>query len=56
MNKKHFSKYIAENINISSQKANILIETFTTNVNQAIFEGHTLSQVRDTNIQHKKAS
>ena len=43
MNKKHFSKYIAENLNISSQKANILIEAFTTNLNQAIFEGHTVS-------------
>lgn len=43
MNKKHFSKYIAENLNISSQKANILIEAFTTNLNQAIFEGYTVS-------------
>ena len=43
MNKKHFSKYIADNLNISKNQANILIEAFTTNLNQAIFEGHTVS-------------
>ncbi len=43
MNKKHFSKYIADNLNISKLQANILIDVFTTNLNQAIFEGHTVS-------------
>ena len=43
MNKKHFSKYIADNLNISKLQANILIDTFTTNLNQAIFEGYTVS-------------
>lgn len=43
MNKKHFSKYIADNLNISNIQANILIDAFTTNLNQAIFEGYTVS-------------
>lgn len=43
MNKNNFSKYIADNLNISKVQANILIDAFTTNLNQAIFEGYTVS-------------
>jgi nucleoid DNA-binding protein len=42
MNKEHFSKYIADNLNISKRSANIIIETFVENLNQAIGEGNAV--------------
>ena len=42
MNKEHFSKYIADNLNISKRNANTIIETFVENLNQAIGEGNAV--------------
>ncbi len=43
MDKKHFAKYVSENLHISPKHANLIIDVFTENVEQAINEGHSVS-------------
>ena len=39
MNKKTFAEYISDNMNISDTQADIIIDVFTSNLAQAMFEG-----------------
>ena len=43
MDRETFAKYISENLAISQKKATKIIDDFTSNISQAIFEGHVVS-------------
>ena len=40
MNKKTFAEYISDNMSISDTQADIIIDVFTSNLAQAMFEGN----------------
>ena len=40
MNKKNFAEYISDNMNISDTQADIIIDVFTSNLAQAMYEGN----------------
>lgn len=42
MDKNIFAKYMATNLAISPKHANLIIDAFTENLGQAIFEGHSV--------------
>lgn len=43
MDRKKFAKHMAENMSISPTQANIIIDAFTENLGQVLFEGHPVS-------------